>query len=73
MAGRSDQAAILSAHPETVKSYVQMLKNMHPADLHRVEELRERIRSGEYQADPDEMAEHIARQLIQERHGNRGA
>lgn len=71
--GHSDHAAILSTHPEAVRSYVQLLKTMNPEDLHRVEELRERIQSGAYKADPDEMAEHIARQLIQERRGNRGA
>lgn len=72
-AGRPDQAAILSSSPEAVKSYVQTLKAMNPVDLHRIEELRERIRSGEYQADPDEMAAPLADFLARSRSGHRGA
>lgn len=71
--GRVDRAAILSSSPETIKGYVQALKAMNPVDLHKVEELRERIRSGAYQADPDEMAGQLAEMLARQRPGNHGA
>lgn len=70
---RSDKLAILSANHDEIKRYVNILKRMNPADLHKVELLRERIASGEYRADPQELAGHLASILEQERTGPRGA
>ncbi len=69
----ADRVAILHSSPDVIKSYVQSLRTMHPVDLHKVEDLRERIRSGEYQADPDEMAGYLAEILDRQQSGNRGA
>lgn len=69
----ADRATIFSPSPDQIKHYVQILKLSDPRDLHRVEVLRERIRSGEYQADPEEMAGHLADMLAQERPRNNGA
>lgn len=72
-AGASDRASILSPTSEDIKRYVQVLKNSDPRDLHRIETLRERIRSGSYRADPDEMSGPLAALLEQERPRNPGA
>jgi anti-sigma28 factor (negative regulator of flagellin synthesis) len=70
---RADHISILSASPEEIKRYVHILKTMDPADLHHVEQLRERIQSGAYHADADELAAPLAAIIERERSGNRGA
>ena len=39
-----------------ISRFVDVLKTMNPASLHRVEDLRARIADGSYSADPDELA-----------------
>jgi flagellar biosynthesis anti-sigma factor FlgM len=56
-AGASDQVQI---SPQQIDRYVQILKSMNPADLHRVEELRARISNGSYRADAEELAGPLA-------------
>jgi len=70
---RMDRAAILSPSPEDIKHYVQILKASDPRDLHRAEVLRERIRSGSYQADPEDLSGPLSALLHQERPRNPGA
>ncbi len=45
---------------QQIDRYVQILKSMNPADLHRVEELRARIRDGRYRADANTLAGPLA-------------
>jgi flagellar biosynthesis anti-sigma factor FlgM len=53
---RGDEARVEPPSAETIARYVQVLKTMNPVDLHRVEELRARIKDGSYRAEPGEMA-----------------
>lgn len=53
-----DQAAV-TTDPSTIARYVDVLKNMNPTHLHRVEELRARIADGSYTAEPEELADLI--------------
>jgi anti-sigma28 factor (negative regulator of flagellin synthesis) len=39
-----------------ISRFVDVLKTMNPASLHRVEDLRTRIANGSYSADPEELA-----------------
>lgn len=55
-AARGDKARVEPPSAETIARYVQVLKTMNPVDLHRVEELRARIKDGSYQAESGEMA-----------------
>ena len=43
----------------TISRYVDVLKTMNPANLHKVEDLRARIADGSYSADPEELADLI--------------
>ena len=43
--------------PAAVGRFVEILKTMNPLDLHKVEDLRQRIADGRYQAEPDELAD----------------
>lgn len=70
---RKDHTSILSSSPESLKTYVNMLKHLNPVSLHRIEELRQRIRSGEYQANPDDMAGPLTELLSRERPGDHSA
>lgn len=55
--GRSDDKVELgSTSPQAIARYVDILKAMNPADLHRVEELRARIKDGSFSAAPDDLA-----------------
>lgn len=55
-----DAVQLNESSPAAVARYVQILKAMNPVDLHRVEELRSRIRDGSYRADPKELAGPLA-------------
>lgn len=60
-AGKAGDAAQLDEiSPQQIERYVEILKSMNPADLHRVEELRARIRDGSYHADADSLAGPLA-------------
>lgn len=53
---RRDAVELGSTSPQAIARYVEILKAMNPADLHRVEELRARIQDGSFTATPDELA-----------------
>lgn len=53
---RRDAVELGSTSPQAIARYVDILKAMNPADLHRVEELRARIQDGSFTATPDELA-----------------
>jgi flagellar biosynthesis anti-sigma factor FlgM len=53
---RGDQVELGGTSPAAIARFVDILKAMDPSDLHRVEELRERIRNGTFTATPDELA-----------------
>jgi flagellar biosynthesis anti-sigma factor FlgM len=53
---RSDAVELGSTSPQAIARYVDILKAMNPADLHRVEDLRARIQNGSFTASPDELA-----------------
>jgi anti-sigma28 factor (negative regulator of flagellin synthesis) len=53
-----DQAAV-TTDPAKIARYVDVLKTMNPANLHRVEDLRARIADGSYSAEPEELADLI--------------
>jgi flagellar biosynthesis anti-sigma factor FlgM len=53
---RSDAVELGSTSPQAIARYVDILKAMNPADLHRVEELRARIQDGSFTATPEELA-----------------
>lgn len=55
-----DAVRLEEASPQQIERYVQILKSMNPADLHRVEELRARIRDGSYRADANGLAGSLA-------------
>src|ERR1043165_6067679 len=59
-ANTGDAVQLSDSSPAAVARYVQILKAMNPVDLHRVEELRSRIRDGSYRADPEELAGPLA-------------
>jgi len=45
------------ADSASVSRLVGILKNMNPADLQRIDELKARIADGSYRADPEELAD----------------
>ena len=53
---RTDAVELGSTSPQAIARYVDILKSMNPADLHRVEELRARIQDGSFTATPEELA-----------------
>jgi flagellar biosynthesis anti-sigma factor FlgM len=55
-ASRSDAVELGTTSPQAIARYVDILKSMNPADLHRVEELRARIQDGSFTATPEELA-----------------
>ena len=59
-ASAADAVQLNDSGPAAVARYVQILKAMNPVDLHRVEELRSRIRDGSYRADPKDLAGPLA-------------
>jgi flagellar biosynthesis anti-sigma factor FlgM len=65
--GRRDAVELGATSPQAIARYVDILKGMDPADLHRVEELRERIKDGSFTATPDELAGPLSDLLDHER------
>lgn len=54
----ADSAAVGSGFdPASVDKFVSILKTMNPLNLHKVEDLRQRIADGRYGADADELAD----------------
>ncbi len=53
---RSDAVELGDTSPQAIARYVDILKAMNPADLHRVEDLRARIKDGSFTATPEELA-----------------
>ncbi len=45
-----------SSSPAAIARYVQLLKDMNPVDLHKIDQLRQRIAEGSYSASADELA-----------------
>jgi len=43
--------------PASVEKFVSILKTMNPLNLHKVEDLRQRIANGSYGADANELAD----------------
>jgi flagellar biosynthesis anti-sigma factor FlgM len=60
---RSDAVELGDTSPQAIARYVELIKAMNPADLHRVEELRARIADGSFTATPDELADLLDDQL----------
>lgn len=50
-------AARLELSSQDIDRYVAILKEMDPVDLHRVEDIRQRIADGSYQADIDDLVD----------------
>jgi anti-sigma28 factor (negative regulator of flagellin synthesis) len=57
---RNDAVVLGDTSPAAIARYVGILKNMNPADLHKVEQLRERIADGSFTATPDELADSLS-------------
>jgi flagellar biosynthesis anti-sigma factor FlgM len=55
-----DAVRLDDASPQQIERFVQILKSMNPADLHRIEELRKRISDGSYTADAESLAGPLA-------------
>lgn len=64
---RRDAVELGATSPQAIARYVDILKAMNPADLHRVEELRARIQDGSFTATPDELAGPLADLIDDER------
>lgn len=62
-AGQADQVDVTSSSPAAIARYVQLLKDMNPVDLHKIDQLRQRIAEGSYSASADEMAGPLAELL----------
>ena len=45
--------------PQRLQKFVDTLKGMEPKDLHRVEELRQQVEDGSYQANADDMVDNL--------------
>jgi flagellar biosynthesis anti-sigma factor FlgM len=65
--GRGDAVELGTTSPQAIARYVDLLKAMNPADLHRVEELRARIQDGSFTATPDELAGPLSELLDDQR------
>ena len=55
-AGKAD-ASYAATDSAAVSRLVDIIKNMNPADVQRIEDLKERIADGRYRADPEELAD----------------
>lgn len=64
---RRDAVELGTTSPQAIARYVDILKAMNPADLHRVEDLRARIQDGSFTATPDELAGPLSDLLDDER------
>ncbi len=56
-ASTKPDATYSGADSASVSRLVGILKNMNPADLQRIDELKARIADGSYRADPEELAD----------------
>ena len=54
-AQQDDQLLRSDVNPAEVQRYVDVLKQMDPSDLHRVDELRQSIEDGSYSSDLNEL------------------
>ena len=45
--------------PQRLQKFVDTLKGMDPSNLHRVEDLRQQIEDGSYQASSDDMVDNL--------------
>ncbi|MEK7415820.1 MAG: flagellar biosynthesis anti-sigma factor FlgM [Planctomycetota bacterium] len=52
-----EDATYSSADSAEVGRLVQILRNMSPADVQRIDQLKARIADGSYRADPEELAD----------------
>lgn len=50
-------ASFSASDSAAVGRLVDILRNANPADLQRIDELKERIANGSYRADPEELAD----------------
>lgn len=50
-------ASFSAGDSAAVGRLVDILRNANPADLQRIDELKERIANGSYRADPEELAD----------------
>ena len=55
-AGKPD-ATFTASDSAAVGRLVDILKNMNPSDVQRIDELKARIADGSYRADPEELAD----------------
>ena len=53
---QADQVDVTSSSPAAIARYVQILKDMNPVDLHKIDQLRQRIAEGSYSASADDLA-----------------
>lgn len=49
-------AVDLGFSPESVQRFVDILRNMNPEDVHRVDDLKQRIAEGSYTATAEDLA-----------------
>ncbi len=54
--GKPD-ASFVATDSAAVGRLVDIIKNMNPADVQRIDELKARIADGSYRADPEELAD----------------
>ena len=58
--GSTDSTQVgLNLDPQRLQKLVDTLKGMEPSDLHRVEELRQQVANGSYQANADDMVDNL--------------
>jgi flagellar biosynthesis anti-sigma factor FlgM len=62
----SDAVQLGGTSAQAIARYVDILKSMNPADLHRVEDLRARIQDGSFTATPEELAGPLSELLDRE-------
>ncbi len=62
----ADAVELGSTSAQAIARYVDILKAMNPADLHRVEDLRARIQDGTFTATAEELAGPLSELLDQE-------
>jgi flagellar biosynthesis anti-sigma factor FlgM len=65
----ADAVELGSTSAQAIARYVDILKAMNPADLHRVEDLRARIQDGTFTATAEELAGPLSDLLDQEQLG----
>ena len=56
-AGAAADATFSPGDSASVARMVGVLRNMSPADVHKVDKLKERIANGSYSADPEELTD----------------